>query len=350
MREDPILITGVYRTGTTYLSRIIDAHPQLNVTYDSVNYFRFVLKKNISPSSYREIVQGICDRLMERHQIMLDSQRIISLIEKDPYINHQVIYSAVMDGFFNFSGKRWGEKTLLEWTNIPTFLSMFSCGKAIHLIRDPRDVLASYKYMTIEPGYRYLDSIFANMHSMNAAKRYTDSLPRNRYLVLIYEEFIEDTKKSLHRICDFLEIDYCQEMLNENKHTDFSGNRFDIKTHTSFPEDLAEGKEIPVGKWKQKLDDFEVAFVESMLKLQMQEFGYSLSHGHDSLQLGRFLDIIFEEPLLKERLIKYLQTGDGVESYPSDPTDPSSWGDTGIKGQGAAVAYAKPRRVSAPNS
>jgi len=45
MIDNPIFITGCYRSGTTYISRVLDAHPNLNVTFDSVNYFRFIIKK-----------------------------------------------------------------------------------------------------------------------------------------------------------------------------------------------------------------------------------------------------------------------------------------------------------------
>ena len=56
MKEDPILITGVYRSGTTYFSRILNAHPDLDVTYDSVNYFRFIIEKGISSKKYKQIL------------------------------------------------------------------------------------------------------------------------------------------------------------------------------------------------------------------------------------------------------------------------------------------------------
>ena len=57
--KNPILITGVYRSGTTIISRILNAHPSIDCTYDSVSYFRYIVKKNIPAEKYREIIKSI---------------------------------------------------------------------------------------------------------------------------------------------------------------------------------------------------------------------------------------------------------------------------------------------------
>ena len=337
--ENPIFITGMYRSGTTYLSRIIGAHSELDITYDSVNYFRFIVKNNIDPSEYVEIVNHTSERLLKRHGIALDNENIIDQIRSfEANITHKVIYSAIMYEFFNSSDKRWGEKTLLEWSNVPTFLSMFSQGKCIHVLRDPRDVLASYKNMTFEKGENYLDAIFASLHSFNTSIKYKTILPQNRYLIVIYEDLIKDTKKITQNICEFLEIKFEKAMLDPKNYRSLDGKSFDFKTHTSFPTENVK----PLDRWKTKLSDYEIQFTEAIIGSQMNKFGYELSTNIDNNYITRLIDIIFKNPLLKERIINLIQTGDGVESYPSDPTDPDNWGsDTGVRGEGAYKAYAK---------
>ena len=41
-----IFMTGTYLSRTTILSRMIDAHPKLDIAYDSVKYFRWYVKTN----------------------------------------------------------------------------------------------------------------------------------------------------------------------------------------------------------------------------------------------------------------------------------------------------------------
>lgn len=337
--NDPILITGVYRSGTTIVSRMLDAHPELNIGYDSVNYFRYYIKKPTPPSEFQRIVGEITTRLAQRYEIQIDASRIVYELEKvKGGVQHSHIYDAVMTDYFHHSGKRWGEKTLLEWSNIPVFLSMFSNSKAIHIVRDPRDVMASYRNMTIETGDKYLDSIFACMHSMNAAIRYRSTLDSERYYVLIYESFIADPESELRKISEFLGIDFSGDMLDSTKYTDLSGAEFNIKTHTSFPDE----KGRPVGRWKEKLNDFEIAFAEGLLESPMAALGYATSSSSGGEALRKWVEVLLREPLLLTRFQNFINCGDGVEAYPSDPTDPKNWGgDTGLLGQGAAAAYGR---------
>ena len=329
----------MYRSGTTYLSRIIGAHSMLDITYDSVNYFRFIIKKKINSAKYVEIVDSTIERLSKRYKINLDKDNIINQIESfDDAITHKIIYCAIMAEFFNNSGKRWGEKTLLEWSNIPKYLSMFSNGKCIHVLRDPRDVLASYKNMTFEKGDNYLDAVFASLNSFNTAIKYKTILPDNNYLIVIYEDLIKNTKKTTQNICEFLEIDYEKSMLNPENYKTLDGTAFDYKTHSSFPKENVK----PINRWKTKLTDFEIDFTEAIIGQQMFAFGYELATNIEKNSLTHLIEIIFNNQLINKRFIHLIETRDGVESYPNDPTKPENWGDeTGIKGLGAAKAYGK---------
>jgi hypothetical protein len=337
-RNDPIFITGVYRSGTTILSRILDAHPSLDITYDSVNYFRFIIKEGLPASQYKEIIKVIYDRLQDRYKIVLPYPELVHQVEMNDDINHAVIYATVMEYFFGNSGRRWGEKTLLEWTNIPTFLKMYPQGKTIHVVRDPRDVIASYKNMTFETGEKYLDAIFACMDSMNTAWRYKDEIPKEKYLLFIYEEFIADKGKCVKKICDFLNIDFDKEMLNCANYTDLAGKPFQSATHSSFPEDITP----PKNRWLSKLTPYEIDMVEGFLSSQLELFGYTISDSFAHNSIKKFLDTLKKTPLLANRFDHYMTTGQGVEAYPSNPTDKKNWGDDTVKrGQGAALAYRK---------
>jgi hypothetical protein len=337
MINNPILITGVYRSGTTYLSRLLDSHPGLNITYDSVNYFRYNLKKNTNPKNYKEIVTEITTRLENRYEKSLNSDLIIKNLGKFRNITHKDIYSEIMMKYFNNDGKRWGEKTLLEWSNIPTFLSMFEKSQAIHILRDPRDVLASYKNMTIETGDKYLDSIFANLNSFNKAIEYINTLPNNRYKIVIYEDLIDNPEKIAKELCDFLNLEYTKEMLNSDNYKDLSGDKLTISTHSSYG---SNDNKKPVNRWKEKLENDEVKLLEAIMENQMKYFNYDVFYKDNDFSW--LIETLDGTPLLKERLINYFYTKDGIESYPSDPTVSSSWGgDTGVKGQGASAAYGR---------
>ena len=125
-----------------------------------------------------------------------------------------------MRGVHSYSGRRWGEKSLLEWTNIPTFLDMYPSGKTIHIIRDPRDVVASYKNMTYETKDKYLDSIFNCLDSMKHAINYLSILPKSSYYLVKFEDLVNNRMIEIEKICKFLQIefneaDYSKENIKE---------------------------------------------------------------------------------------------------------------------------------------
>lgn len=340
MRTDPILLTGVYRSGTTILSCMLGAHPFINFTYGSVNYLRWFVKKQVDPENYKEIVTRTKTRLSKRYNKEINEKNIIDEVESfDGKITHATIYSSIMHEFFQDKDIRWGEKTLLEWTNIPSFLDMYPDSKALHIIRDPRDVIASFKGMTFEPGQRYLDAIFACMHSMDSCLYYQMELPKDRYYVVNYEELIGNPKENLIKICSFLDLDYNESMMDPSLYKDQFGDQLNKASHTSFK----DNNKAPIGRWKEHLSNSDVSIIESLLSNQMKKFNYqNLSNNQGSIQ--EFLNIFNKEPLLRSRLIHYLNTGEGCEEYPSDPTKEENWTVLGKKDKGASSLYLRNKR------
>jgi hypothetical protein len=335
--ENPIFITGLYRSGTTYLSRILDAHPQLDISYDSINYFRWCIKRTTNPNDYRAIVDEVAKRIFDRYKRKIDSKQIVTSLESlNCQIGHAEIYSEIMKNYFSYSGNRWGEKTLMEWSNIPTFLSLYPSGRAIHIIRDPRDVLSSYKKMTIETGDKYLDSVFASMHSLDSAVKYINTLPKDKYYLIKYESLIANPLKEVEKLCDFVGVNFDSSMLDSENYKGNFGEKFTKDTHSSYIDGVNNKL---MERWKDQLDGFEIEFIEGFLSIQMIEFGYELSN--DKNILNRFVDTIKNEPILLSRFNNYLSTNSGIEAYPSDPTLKDNWGDSGILGKGAALAYGK---------
>jgi len=346
--NSPVFITGVYRSGTTILTGILGAHEELDISHPSVQYFRYILKKGISPNNYKDIIYSVSERINFRYGLKLNIDRIISEIEEGISIegtSHRIIYDSIMRSLYSNSGKRWGEKSLLEWTNIPTFLEMFPKGKTIHIIRDPRDVLASYKNMTYETGDKYLDAVFNCLDSMQHAKKYISSLPKEQYYLVHFEDLISNRIREVERICSFLEIGFDKSLYKEDKIKEGVGEgsiKLTTASHSSFPEDIGNSFK----RWDTKLTKNEIFFTESILSKMMTEFEYEPSQLFEDNNLQWLLQIMSENELINERFVNYLKTGKGVEEFPSDPTDPKNWSTSTkeqgkVQGKGAAEAYKK---------
>ncbi|KKL90747.1 hypothetical protein LCGC14_1901620 [marine sediment metagenome] len=329
MCNNPIFITGVYRSGSTLIAQIINNHPKVRVIYDTLHFFRFYLGRyDPIHKRYREIVKEAAERLNKRFSIKVPSHIIIEKLNTLEKVEYKDVYSSLMKETF-CNGKDdliWGEKSLLQWSNIPTFLNMYPEGKTIQIIRDPRDVLTSYREFTIEPKYRYLDAIFTCLHSLNWIKRRGKFLPEENFILIRYEDLVHKPEQTIKKLCNFLQIKFTPIMLDSSKFTNRT-NKEKWKGNSAFNDIKNEISPISVNRWRTKLDVSELILLESIIdESLLEEFGYLPSDIKvNARDLQKLLNYLKNTPLIQKRLFQWLDTGEGVEKYPSDPTNPDNW-------------------------
>lgn len=318
-----IFITGIYRSGTTLVSRILNSHPNLWVTYDSVHFMRFSYDK-YNPIDLVEnaenLVKEVHARIFKRWNMNFNLAKVISCIYALKEINYRKIYELIMEDLaLQYKGKviGWGEKSNVCWGQIPNFLKMFPEGKAIHILRDPRDVMCSYREMTYEPGYAYLDSAFASLHSFISAKNYSKNLSSKNYYCLRYEELVNEPFETIKVLCGFLDIEFEQKMLDALNFIDKSGQRW--TGDSSFDKDITEISKKPIGRWQRHALPVEAYFIEMINRPVMHEFNYSMAGFELNKEEWNKLYNILQDPIIKTRYQHWLKTGEGVEAYPSDP-------------------------------
>lgn len=339
MPDGPILMTGVYRSGTTLIAKMLGAHPHVRVASDSLNFYRFYLGP-YEPVAlrYPEIGAEAKDRLKKRFSIYVPDKRVIERLQELGNVTLKDVYEALMvETWCEGNEKlRWGEKTLLQWTNIPLFLQMFPNGYAILIIRDPRDVLASYREFTIETPHRYLDAVFACLHAMKWAATTAKALPQERFITVRHEDVVSNPEDFAREISSFLDLEFDPGMLDASQYADNTGKPW--QPNTAFG-DVNQGSISAKTKerWRSTLEPFEIAFAESVIGDLMEEFGYRRSGITIRIEdLAALWERISSTPLLQERLGHWWRTGQGVESYPSNPLDPKNWA-VGMGPKGAEV-------------
>ena len=77
-----LLITGLYRSGTTLLSRLINNHPDAWITYDSGQLFRYFCSQKANSTLNLSRLLSECDRRYKRaispsvtHPILISPKR-----------------------------------------------------------------------------------------------------------------------------------------------------------------------------------------------------------------------------------------------------------------------------------
>ena len=321
-----IFISNTMRAGSSFLSRVLSAHPKISMSYDTVNFFRFCHHR-YDPIDKKEnfirLVKDMSFRMENRFSIPLNVDKCLEAVGDKGY-SYATAYWGVLRTIFPDKSKTiLGDKEALAWTKIPAFLEMFPNGKAIVLVRDPRDVVNSFKKISIAPANDYLISLFDAVDAINHAVRFSTRYP-DHVLMVRFEELKMNSKKVVDEICKFLDIEFFPGMLNSECYTDHSGEKWDSIMSRSCPEET--DPLAAVGRWRHKLNNDDLFLCEWIARKQISMIDLPLS-GRKFKQedFNQALEKIMSSELLRAAFKKWCETGEGVEKFPLDPTDPKNW-------------------------
>ncbi len=170
-----------------------------------------------------------------------------------------------------FGRPRWGDKRPEYHRYIDVILRLFPDAQIVHVVRDPRDCVASLKQM---PWWK--TSAYHAVSTWANSIAYTDAAARKWPGVVTrvqYERLVADPEKELRALCASLGEAYDPTMAEpervarvavpDRKH--WHGN-----TRVS----VTTGR---VGRWEGGLEPWELALCETVLADRMTRFGYEPS-------------------------------------------------------------------------
>ena len=159
-----VLMSGWARSGANLSSSIINAHSDISFSVDVVKYLNFCYKRYpiIDQNNLRVMLKEMHLRLNSRFSINFDIDYCINAIGDNVGYSH--IYMVLMDHIVghNSDQRIIGEYEGVVWGKIPYFLENINNSKAMMIVRDPRDVLVSFKKNTIAPGNDYFCLLYTS--------------------------------------------------------------------------------------------------------------------------------------------------------------------------------------------
>lgn len=314
----PILISGVYRSGTTFLTAVLNRIPSISAA-STVKYLRFCLphhKDLDDPVALDRLLQETATRISVRWNLKLDLVGVMEKLINRPK-NHATVCDAIMSTLMLDGGEtRWAEKLAMQWRDIPTFLEMFPDGQVIHIFRDPRDVTSSYKKLTYEPWPAFMDASLNCKAAMTEVPKLREQHGADRILILRAEDMAHDLAGQMRIICDFLQEPFRPEFAELSTYGEIKGDSW--RTNTSFDE-ASDNYTKAQPRWREALTPEELFLVELFCQPEMQAFGY-VGSGQDIKTLdGVRLSEILSDEWFSSRVTTYLHTGRPEQGYRSDP-------------------------------
>lgn len=272
----PVFLLGNPRSGTSLLSRMLNAHPRLCVPYEAHIYnvfwrYRDRYEPLTDPKRQRRLAHDVLSMRVFRDWCdPPDVEAVMRCIDRP---NFHGIFEAVMRAWADGQGKpRWGEKTPHNGMYWRALNEGFPDAQFIHLIRDGRDCARSWIKARFGPKRVYPAAIRWARY-MDEMQRMQDELGAERVLSLRYADLVAEPEANLKRVCDFLDEAYDPQMLKYHRRDD---------NYMTDPRNRANLKQ-PVmkdnaGKWRRKMSLRDQRLFEAVAGEHLQRHGYPLLH------------------------------------------------------------------------
>jgi len=262
MEKSPIFIIGCPRSGTTLVRVILDSHPKISCGPETH------LIKNLK--SLEGEINGYW-KMLKPYEVSKDT-----LLDK-----MSELFRIFPEHYMKTKKKqRWAEKTPDNVFFVDFINELFPKCKFIHIIRDGRDVVCSFKERF---GSKTIFSAIKSWNrSMELTYTYREKYDKDRYMEVRYEELVSNAERETKRMMVFLDEKWYPYLLEHHKkkhdfwfdpktgeNIDFKGEKKPLRHSPSRP--IFESS---VGKWKKNLNPIEKALANLLLDKNLKKMGY----------------------------------------------------------------------------
>jgi Sulfotransferase family len=262
--DRPIIVLGCPRSGTTLLQVMLHSHHRIAIPPEN----RFVLPAyrqrlrfgNLEePANRRALARFIVRARRRFPDFSLDRGLTVKQIVAGPPTVGSALAIVLRAYADRFDRPRWGDKRPNYHNHIDVIMRLFPDTQIVHVVRDPRDCVASLKRM---PWWK-LDSYHAVSAWANSMA-HTDDASRRWPGVVVrvqYERLVADPEAELRTLCAALGEEYDPAMAEPERVAAVAVPKRK-HWHSNTRVSLTTGH---VGRWRAELEPWETALCETVL-------------------------------------------------------------------------------------
>ena len=270
--DAPLFVLGVRRSGTTLLRVMLDRSSVLAIPDES--YFVLPLAaRHRSPVDRTAFVDDL-RRIPMLRQWGIDPARVGERL-RDGMTTGQAIAAIFETYAADRAKERWGDKTPMYMQYLPLIERLFPDARFVHLIRDGRDVAASFLAMpagivtrTWAHPSSAADFACQWRTEIESAHALGARVGPERYREVRYEALVADPERELDAICAFTSIPYEPAMLEYADQVDVTA-----KPHQ---QSLKRPPTAGLRDWRSELAAADVAAFEDVAGETLAAFEYPL--------------------------------------------------------------------------
>ncbi|WP_208586124.1 sulfotransferase family protein [Gracilibacillus suaedae] len=278
---EPFFIIGSGRSGNTLLRSILTQNKNVVIPPESYvlgkvihKYYHYIHMNNITWNELCALILANFENHPEFKWWGIDDiwrvyKRLVNLEKKNQSLAFiiQEIYKEYAK-LNNLQMKKWGDKTPLNSFSLTEILKVFPNAKFVHLIRDGRDVVASYKtaklYENVEEACdRWVDSL-------RHIRKFSSLLSNDFYHEVKYETLVNSPLDETKKICKFLNIGFQTEMIYRSSNIRM-GDVEGLNHHKNVKNPISTSS---IGKWETSLTAKEKNIVLEKCNYYLKAYYY----------------------------------------------------------------------------
>ncbi|MEM8598303.1 MAG: sulfotransferase [Bacteroidota bacterium] len=201
--EEVVFIVGSPRSGTTWLQRLLASHPQVRTGQES-HLFSHYLAPQLR--TWQRAIDRTSDPAFEGRSGL----GLAGYLEEAEFLNLLRLYVVMM---MRAAGMRQGDRFLEKSPShalvIPEIRTLLPRSKFIHLVRDPRDVVASLVAASQGWGKAWAPSDTGKaagiwVKHVEAVREASGQMPAGTFVQVRYEDLSADPEGTLRSLTDFM--------------------------------------------------------------------------------------------------------------------------------------------------
>lgn len=274
---NPYFVIGSGRNGSTLLSAMLDAHPDVLLPTEQWRFPTMILKyKAYNFLPWKELVSLIIGEIAASNANLnwfVNFNDTLATLQYLPREERSL--QKILDEIYLAYAKKnekkikiWGEKSPRNMPFTPLLFQVYPKAKYIFLIRDGRDVARSW---LVKNESKDLDWI---SHSWNESIAMYEWLQRKaqpgQLLMVKYEDLVSEPERILTGIGDFLGVGFHADMLRFQGFAERIGDD-NIKHFEKLKTTPNQGS---IGKWKKHFSPPEQQRLTHIMGSNLQKFGY----------------------------------------------------------------------------
>ena len=282
--EQPVFVIGNPRSGTTLLRLMLTSHPEVCIPPEAG--FAVWLHRDFWGWAPSDGIGEFLDRLLETRKFEhwgLGRDDLEAAWDRYPPEDYgglaAAVYLAYRDEVFP-DASIWGDKNNYHVAEIPTILEIFPAARFVHIVRDGRNVAASYRSIghdlesSYAPRLSHDPASIAREWSGNVARveGQLDALGAGRSVTIRLEDLRDDPETALGAVCAMLDIWYDPAMLSFHRLPEGSGG----EPAEYDPWKAANRRPLSPGdreRFQEDLTRDEIAAYEQVDGTELERFG-----------------------------------------------------------------------------